>query len=120
MLRALAIVLALSIAAPVRAGDDWTPLFNGKDLSGWDTWLGRPIGTDYGLNLVRNYVKVSKLPGEQQRVLLEQLGALGKNLTDPVGLNRDPLSVYTVVQADKRPAIRISGEIFGAITSQQE
>jgi hypothetical protein len=120
MRRMLVIALVLFAVSPCHAGDDWTSLFNGKDLSGWDTWLGRPIGTDYGLNLVRDYVKVSKLPQEQQQELVGQLAALSKSLTDPVGLNRDPLNVYTVVQADKQPAIRISGAIFGAITSQQE
>ena len=23
--------------------DAWTPLFNGRDLTGWDTWLGKPL-----------------------------------------------------------------------------
>jgi hypothetical protein len=36
-----------------------------------------------------------------------------------VGLNRDPSKVYTVVTVDGKPAIRISGEIFGALTSKQ-
>src|SRR5688572_5066023 len=65
--------------------DGWVSLFNGKDLSGWDTWLGKPNG--------------------------------GK---EPVGLNKDPSKVYTVVEVDGQLAIRISGEIFGALTSQQE
>jgi 3-keto-disaccharide hydrolase len=39
---------------------------------------------------------------------------------EPIGLNKDPKHVYTVVEADGKPAIRISGEIFGALTSQQE
>jgi hypothetical protein len=60
-------------------------LFNGKDLSGWDTWLGKPL-----------------------------------NEKESVGLNNDPKKVYTVVEADGKPAIRISGEIFGALTSKDE
>lgn len=43
---------------------------------------------------------------------------LGEN--EAVGLNKDPKKVYTVVEADGRPAIRISGEIFGALTSRKE
>ena len=81
-LTAMIIVVA---ATPVCAGDDWTPLFNGKNLAGWDTWLGRP---------------------NQEK--------------DVVGLNKDPKHVYTVVESDGQPAIRISGEIFGAITTQKE
>src|SRR5262245_63163708 len=82
------IIAALAVAVAVggvHAGDDWTSLFNGKDLAGWDTWLGRPQGEK-----------------------------------EPVGLNKDPKQVYTVVEADGKPAIRISGEIFGAITSEKE
>lgn len=63
----------------------WTPLFNGKDLEGWDIWLGRPMGEK-----------------------------------EIVGLNKDPKNIFTVVEADGKPAVRISGEIPGAITSKKE
>jgi hypothetical protein len=65
--------------------DGWVSLFNGKDLKGWDTWLGVPNG-------------------EKQ----------------PVGLNKDPQKVYTVATVDGKTAIRISGEVFGALTSERE
>ena len=81
----IAITMLIATLGPVHAGDEWTSLFNGKDLAGWDTWLGRPQGEK-----------------------------------EPVGLNKDPKHVYTVVEANGKPAIRISGEIFGAITSQKE
>src|SRR5262249_10633611 len=64
--------------------DGWQALFNGKDLNGWDTWLGVPVGEK-----------------------------------EQVGRNKDPRKVYTVVEVDGKPAIRISGEIFGALTSKQ-
>jgi len=38
----------------------------------------------------------------------------------PLGLNNDPRGVFTVVETDGRPAIRVSGEIYGAITTRQE
>jgi hypothetical protein len=63
----------------------WVQLFNGKDLSGWDTWLGKPYKSK-----------------------------------QPVGLNKDPKGVYKVVEEDGKPAIRISGEIFGALTSKKQ
>jgi len=83
----VAAILCMSLSSPASAGekDGWTPLFNGQDLRGWDTWLGKPQG--------------------------------GK---EPIGLNNDPKKVYTVVESDGKPAIRISGEIFGALTSQKE
>jgi hypothetical protein len=67
------------------ADDGWTQLFNGKDLTGWDTWLGKP-----------------------------------SKEKEPVGLNKDPNKVYTVVEVDGKPAIRISGETFGALTSKED
>jgi len=37
-----------------------------------------------------------------------------------LGVDNDPRGVYTVVPLDGEPAIRISGEIWGALISQQE
>ena len=31
---------ALSAMGPIHAADDWTPLFNGKDLDGWEQHNG--------------------------------------------------------------------------------
>ncbi len=65
-------------------------LFNGKDLRGWDTYVGPAYDT-----IQKKFV--------------------GK----PVGLNVDPDRVFTVVKEDGKPAIRISGEKFGGISTQQ-
>ena len=40
--------LALPSPSPSVA---WTSLFNGKDLAGWDTWLGIPHASVSGLDL---------------------------------------------------------------------
>src|SRR4051812_41150037 len=87
MTRLLALSLVALLPLSLVAGEKtaWRSLFNGKDLAGWDTWLGKPNGEK-----------------------------------EPVGLNKDPKKVYTVVDVDGKPAIRISGEIFGAITSKEE
>lgn len=82
-----ALVLCASALSFAHAGDAKTgamALFNGKDLAGWDTWLGKPFKGD----------KV-------------------------VGLNVDPDKVYTVVEVDGKPAIRISGQVFGALTTKE-
>jgi|LakMenEpi03Aug12_release.lakeMendotaPanAssembly.Ray.scaffolds.fasta_scaffold282543_2 hypothetical protein len=77
----------------------WTPLFNGRDLSGWDTFLGKPhASSDY--------------PGLAR--------AADGTYTDVVGLNRDPRGVFSVVQIDGAPAIRVSGETYGALISQAD
>ncbi|MEH6406088.1 MAG: hypothetical protein V7767_02315, partial [Leeuwenhoekiella sp.] len=56
---------------------DWQILFNGKDLSGWDTWLGTP--------------------NEEGKDLWQQTQAADYK---PFGLNNDPLGVFTVAEVD--------------------
>lgn len=71
--------------------DGWQALFNGKDLQGWDSYLGPSVDST------------------------------GKRLTNiPVGLNSDPHHVFSVTRQDGEPAIRISGEGFGAISTRSE
>ena len=69
----------------------WTRLFNDKDLSGWDTYLGPA------------YDPVAK----------EFAGA-------PLGLNNDPEHVFSTVDIDGQRAIRISGTAFGGLSTVKE
>lgn len=65
-------------------------LFNGKDLRGWDTYVGPAYDT------------------------------LSKKFNGPaLGINTDPDKVFSVIKEDGKPAIRISGEKFGGISTQQ-
>jgi len=91
----LVVVLGIMAAAfsgvsPAESG--WTSLFNGKDLGGWDTYLGPPADSN------------------------------GKRRSDepPIGLNRDPHHVFTVVKDGSENVIRISGEDIGAVTTRRE
>ncbi len=71
--------------------DDWKYLFNGKDLNGWDTWIGPPLDD------------------------------VGKKLSEtPVGLNNDPNQVFTIVKDNGENVIRISGEKWGGISTKEE
>ena len=70
-------------AAPASQDAEWISLFNGKDLTGWDTFL-------------------SYQPDSGSKEIL--------------GVNNDPEGVITVVDG----AIRISGEVWGALTSHKE
>ena len=92
----LAPLLVVANACNVFAADNdnFESLFNGHDLSGWDTWLGP-----------------EEIPTMPTRLWTE--------FPPAVGLNTDPTSVYSVVTVDDAPAIRISGEIWGALVSQQ-
>ena len=92
------VVLYLILCNALHAQNEWKPLWNGKDLSGWSTWLQKPEPT-------------SEVPGLPR-------GADGK-YTEAIGSNRDPLKVFTVVQEDGRPAIRISGEVVGELRSAE-
>lgn len=82
----------LTLAAPA----PWQPLFNERDLSGWKTWLSTPQPTS----------SVADQPKD----------ASGKYL-GPIGPGSDPLRVFTIVQVDGRAAVRISGEVFGTLTT---
>jgi len=71
--------------------DHWKTLFNGKDLSGWDTYLAPDMDDS------------------------------GKPITGiPLGLNNDPRHVFTIVNENGENVIRISGENWGAISTKKE
>ena len=42
------------------------------------------------------------------------------NYLEPIGLNKDPLQIFTVVSEEEEPAIRISGEVFSILVTEQE
>lgn len=69
----------------------WEILFNGKDLSGWDTYIG-PLADP----------------------------ANGQFSGSPLGLNNDPNRVFTVLNEKDGAAIKISGENFGGISTVKE
>ncbi len=71
--------------------DKWSDLFNGNDLSGWDSYLGPNFDTI-----------ANKFAGE------------------PIGLNRYANPSFTVVTIDGKPCIRIEGRCFGGISTQDE
>ncbi len=96
-MRPLAIITTLLLCSPLHAQSSWTSLWNGKDLSEWTTWLGKPH-------------KSMDVAGLQR-------DAEGKYL-EAVGPDKDPLKVFTVVTEDGQPAIRISGQIFGELRSK--
>lgn len=91
------IFLALLLTGTSALAQDWQPLFNGRDWSGWDTHLAKPQPTSDVMGLSRD--------------------AQGK-YTELIGLNRDPLNVFTVTDVDGRPALRFSGEVFGTLTTR--
>ena len=77
-----------AVAQSANQAVGWQSIFNGKDLSDWETYLDRP-----------------NTPASQ----VEKPA--------PLGLNNDPNHVFSVVTVDGKPALRISGETFGGINT---
>ncbi len=94
---ALVAAFLLSSSLCELAAEEWTPLWNAKDLSEWTTWLRQPDRSS-------NVPGLERLPDGRYR--------------DAIGANKDPLQVFTVVSEDGEPAIRISGEVFGELRSR--
>jgi hypothetical protein len=86
----LIVLISITIFSGASTAPPWRTLFNGSDLDGWDTYLG-PLRGDSN--------KVVKIP---------------------LGLNNDPDRVFSVVKEDGEPAIHISGERFGGISTKEE
>ncbi len=87
-------------AAPnvLRAEEKWRPLFNGRSLDGWEMFMTNP---DAAWNV----------PGLKR-------DANGRYL-EPIGKNRDPLKVFNIETVDGQPAIHITGQGFGVITTKE-
>lgn len=88
----LCIVLTSCSTKSTESIKSWENLFNGKDLSGWDTYLGPAYDT------IQNKYDTLAVPG----------------------LNNDPNKVFSVITEDNAPAIRISGSHNGGISTLQE
>lgn len=92
-------VLTLLAAGGLSAAETaWRPLFNGRDLGGWDTYLAKPDQS-------------WEVPGMKRN----ETG----RYTEPIGLNRDPLKVFNIEAVDGRPAIHITGQGFGVMTTKE-
>jgi hypothetical protein len=89
----LVLLTVLFVFAFTKSGykGEWDLLFNGKNLSGWDTYIGPDLNDS------------------------------GKFISSlPLGLNNDPRHVFTVVNADGENLIRVSGENWGAISTVKD
>jgi len=75
----------------------WTSLWNGRNLDGWTTWIATPDRS----------VAVADVKRDETGKYLE-----------PIGPERDPLGIFSVVQIDGGPAIRISGQVFGELRTK--
>jgi hypothetical protein len=91
-------IMALAIMIAGCTNEKEEILFNGKDLSGWYTYLAVPDSS-----------VTSDLPRNSE----------GK-YARPLGINNDPFNVFSVTEEDGEPAIRITGEVFGILVTENE
>lgn len=80
------------------SSQEWEYLLN-MELSKWDEFVGAPHHTVD----IEGYEKGN-----------------GMDEGTPLGLNNDPLNVFSVIEMDGEPVLKISGEIYGAVTTKKE
>ncbi|MDO5971883.1 DUF1080 domain-containing protein [Flavivirga aquimarina] len=72
-----------------------------KDLSNFDIWLGTPHSTVTGLP-----------EGTYQS---DKIGS-----GNPIGLNNNLKDVFSIIEENGEPVLKITGEIFGGLTTKKE
>jgi len=90
----LLIIFILSGCRSSSEQEDWQVLFNGTDLTGWDTYLGQ------------RWTQVND--------------STFRPAGDSIGLNNDPDQVFSVVDLDQEKVIRVSGVQWGGISTTSE
>lgn len=78
--------------------NQWTSLLD-KEMSQWDNYLSYAYPEGYK----------GEIPKDAQ----------GNNLK-PIGVNNDSFGVFTVLEEDGNPVLRISGEYYGCVATKEE
>ena len=94
----LPLLLLLLALSSCKEKSSWTKLLD-KDLSQWD-----------------NYLSYSYPEGYDGKIPLDEQG----NIMKPIGLNKNQNDVFTVVEENGEPVLRISGEIYGCVVTKKE
>ncbi len=92
----LILILILSCQSNTKKKDnenEWIPIWNGNDFTGWHSYLGTPYNLE-----------------------IDSKG----NTIEPFGIDNDPLEVIKVVETNQGKAIRISGVAWGMIYTEGE
>lgn len=94
-MKTLPLALCL-LSCTLAYAENWTPLFNGKDFTGWETYLSKPAAS-------------VDVPGLSRDAKGEY--------TQPIGVNHDPFGAFSWVPLDGGPVLRIAGEVPGGIAT---
>lgn len=83
---------------PAKLSDKWTYLLDDQ-LSNFDKFVGVP---HYSITSLPEYPKGDGMKGT------------------PIGLNKDPLNVFSIIREKKEPVLKISGEIYAGLSTKEE
>ncbi|WP_167615274.1 3-keto-disaccharide hydrolase [Maribellus sediminis] len=78
--------------------EGWTNLLD-LDLSQWDRYLSYSFTNSYD----------GSMPKDD-----------AGNAIQPIGLNKDGYKVFTVIEEENEPVLKVSGEIYGCVVTKQE
>ena len=92
------LVLTVMALCSCKAEAEWRSLLD-KELSHWDNYLSYRYPENYDL-----------------QPLKDEDG----NLIPPIGLNQGQYDVFTVIEENNEPVLKISGEIYGCVFTKKE
>ncbi len=96
MFRSYLLVLVLFFFSSFERNNHWMDLLD-KDLSQWENYLSYRYPEGYN----------GEIPKDVEG-----------NDMKPIGLNKDEFGVFTVIEEEGRPVLRISGEIYGCVATK--
>ncbi|MEQ8242250.1 family 16 glycoside hydrolase [Fulvivirga sp.] len=94
----LSILISITLLSCSKETEHWTNLLD-ANLSQWDSYLSYRHKEGYN--------------GDQPK---DDQG----NLIEPIGSNKDQYGVFTVVEENNEQVLRVSGEIYGCISTKTE
>jgi hypothetical protein len=98
----IVLTISLLLGTDVSAQEltrQWTPLLS-QDGKYFDAFIGIP------------HISLTSLPGWNK--------GDGMNTGTPLGLNNDPLHVFTIEMQEGKPVLHVSGEIYGGYSTKKE
>jgi hypothetical protein len=98
MFRSYLLLLLLFFLSSFEENNDWTDLLD-NNLSQWENYLSYRYPEGYD----------GEVPKDAE----------GNDLK-PIGLNKDEFGVFTMIEEDGQPVLRISGEIYGCVATKSE
>lgn len=98
MKKLIFLVIAIIVLSSCKKEVTWTNLLD-KDLSQWDNYLSYRHQVGY--------------KGQEPK---DENG----NIIQPVGLNKSGYDVFTIIEENNEPVLKISGEIYGCIFTKEE